>query len=781
MAHPLNRPRFDARVGRVVEGYGDPSAARHAHDARRSRHGRSSSGSSSGPAGIDPYATAVSDVYQDLFGEGSYTGKGIYDVDAFEAALAGRVPENALLSHDLFEGSSRGPDWSPTSSCSRSSRRDYEVAAVRQHRWARGDWQLLPWIIRGRRQSRSPAQRASRSIGRWKMLDNLRRTLSAPAAFLTLVAGWTLPQPPAARVDDVRPRHDRAARPLSRRLPSVIRDAPGISKRSHCAPSAGARRWPPSQIALCDHVPRAPGVADGRRDRPHARPRCSVTHRRLLEWMTAAQAKSDLSLDLPAPIGGCVGRCPAVVAGLSPSFALRGRDAWPIAVPFLAAVGPLAARRAVGQPATARRPDAGAVGAGRAGSSARPPAARGGSSRPSSAPRTRACRPTTSRRTRSQLSPTARRPPTSDSTCSPPSPPATSAGSGTLDDRRPAEATLATMGRLERFRGHFYNWYDTTRPSPAGAPLRVDGRQRQPRGSSARSAATPVASGSIARCSVTSVRRDRGRRSCSSREATNALARRPAHARSRAAHLDQACEAARARCFATRPRTVADWVVRLGQLAGQADALVDIARTLTAERGEGEDSEVLVWAEATRATIASHRARPRTTDAVGSPSRRPSSPASTDAAARRRSRAAPSVPRVPPWPSWRTSARARSASSPPRSRGGRRGGSPPTTERVEHVHELIGQLEGAAAASRALVERLSAVAARHGPALRGDGLRLPLRLAPQALLDRLPRHGREPRSELLRPARLGGAARELRRDRQGRRRRRRTGSASAAR
>src|SRR5438477_4201491 len=102
MAHPLNRPRFDDDTHRVVEGYAvlQPRVTPPLPGGAGSFFQRLSSG----PAGIDPYAAAVSDVYQDLFEEGSYTGKGIYDVDAFEAALAGRVPENALLSHDLFEG-----------------------------------------------------------------------------------------------------------------------------------------------------------------------------------------------------------------------------------------------------------------------------------------------------------------------------------------------------------------------------------------------------------------------------------------------------------------------------------------------------------------------------------------------------------------------------------------------------------------------------------------------------------------------------------------------------
>ena len=103
MAHPLNRPRFDSRLGRVIEGYA-LLQPRVTPTLPTDREGSLYQRIFSGPAGIDPYASAVSDVYQDLFGEGSYTGKGIYDVDAFEAALAGKVPENSLLSHDLFEG-----------------------------------------------------------------------------------------------------------------------------------------------------------------------------------------------------------------------------------------------------------------------------------------------------------------------------------------------------------------------------------------------------------------------------------------------------------------------------------------------------------------------------------------------------------------------------------------------------------------------------------------------------------------------------------------------------
>ncbi|HZN02627.1 MAG TPA: glycosyl transferase, partial [Candidatus Polarisedimenticolia bacterium] len=187
MAHPLNRPRFDSRKGRVVDGYAilqprlTPCLPTGPDSTTYQRI-------VSGPGGVDPYAAAISDVYQDLFGEGSYTGKGIYDVDAFEAALEGKVPENTLLSHDLFESAFARTGLATDVDLFEEFPSNYEVAAQRQHRWVRGDWQLLPWIL-GRRM-RIPG------LGRLKMVDNLRRSLAAPAAFLLAVAAWTLPNVP---------------------------------------------------------------------------------------------------------------------------------------------------------------------------------------------------------------------------------------------------------------------------------------------------------------------------------------------------------------------------------------------------------------------------------------------------------------------------------------------------------------------------------------------------------------------------------------------------------
>jgi cyclic beta-1,2-glucan synthetase len=193
VAHPLNHPRFDPHVGLVVQGHGilqprvTPSLPIGSEGSLFQR-------AFSGPNGLDPYALAVSDVYQDLFEEGSYCGKGIYEIDTVVAALKGQIPENSVLSHDLLEGIFARAGLVSDIEVVEEFPSRYAVAAARQHRWVRGDWQLLPWIFgfpyKGRDGSRKTAIPL---MGRWKLLDNLRRSLSAPAAILALLVAWLQP------------------------------------------------------------------------------------------------------------------------------------------------------------------------------------------------------------------------------------------------------------------------------------------------------------------------------------------------------------------------------------------------------------------------------------------------------------------------------------------------------------------------------------------------------------------------------------------------------------
>ncbi|MBS1970300.1 MAG: hypothetical protein JSU04_08325 [Bdellovibrionales bacterium] len=183
MMHPLNEARYDSEKQRVTEGYGILQP-RITPTLPGLHEGSLFQVFSSGPSGVDPYASAVSDVYQDLFDEGSFTGKGIYNLRAFEQSLRGRIPENSLLSHDLFEGCYARAGFLSDVEFFEEFPTHTMVSALRSHRWVRGDWQLLPWIL-GRGSSSISA------LGRWKMIDNLRRSLVAPAIFFLVVFALT--------------------------------------------------------------------------------------------------------------------------------------------------------------------------------------------------------------------------------------------------------------------------------------------------------------------------------------------------------------------------------------------------------------------------------------------------------------------------------------------------------------------------------------------------------------------------------------------------------------
>lgn len=141
--------------------------------------------------GLDPYATAVSDVYQDLFDEGSFTGKGIYEVDAFSKAVDWSFAENHILSHDLIEGCHARSGFVSDVEVFDDFPSRYDADARRQHRWARGDWQLLPWLGPTVPTARGWRRNPISMLGRWKVFDNLRRTLVPASLLLFLVVAWS--------------------------------------------------------------------------------------------------------------------------------------------------------------------------------------------------------------------------------------------------------------------------------------------------------------------------------------------------------------------------------------------------------------------------------------------------------------------------------------------------------------------------------------------------------------------------------------------------------------
>ena len=188
MAHPLNRAIYDPGAGRVVAGYGilQPRVGVSLTSAQQSTF----AAIHSGRPGVDPYTTAVSDVYQDLYGEGSFTGKGIIDVTAFLGATRGRFPVNTLLSHDLIEGNFARAGLATGVVLYDDYPTTYLAHARRKHRWIRGDWQLLPWLRRrvpgpeGVERNRLPL------VSRWKILDNLRRSTVELSQLGLILAGW---------------------------------------------------------------------------------------------------------------------------------------------------------------------------------------------------------------------------------------------------------------------------------------------------------------------------------------------------------------------------------------------------------------------------------------------------------------------------------------------------------------------------------------------------------------------------------------------------------------
>ncbi|HWW94566.1 MAG TPA: glucoamylase family protein, partial [Vicinamibacteria bacterium] len=360
IAHPLNRPRFDARTGRVTEGYGilQPRVSVTMASAAGSLFARLYAGHT----GVDPYTTAVSDTYQDLFGEGIFTGKGLYDVDAFMAALDGRVPENALLSHDLFEGVYARTGLVTDVEVVDDYPASVLVHARRQHRWVRGDWQILRWLFpwvpsrSGLTRNRLPL------ISRWKIFDNLRRSLVAPATVALLLMAWAyLPGSPTIWTAAILAA---IAFPL---CPLLLEIASGPRPQQPWRVFLRAV-WEDGKTTLAQVSLQVTFLASQAYERVHAIVltlfRLGATQRRLLEWETAAASaareaslarrtsKGQFLLEmLASPVVALIGLL--LIAAVRPNALLTG-------IPVLAlwAAAPLIAY-ALSQPVLARRVEPG--------------------------------------------------------------------------------------------------------------------------------------------------------------------------------------------------------------------------------------------------------------------------------------------------------------------------------------------------------------------------------------------------------------------------------------
>jgi cellobiose phosphorylase len=335
MAHPLNKPEFDPVREIVTVGHGimQPRVGVSLPGARRSWYVRLFAGD----AGIDPYTREVSDLYQDVFCEGSFIGKGIYDVDAFERAMHGRFPENIILSHDLLEGCHARAALVSDVEFYEEHPSSYMVDAARRHRWIRGDWQIARWLLpRVAGPDGVRVRNPLSLLSRWKLCDNLRRSLFPIALMLLATAVWLL-----------LPEHCLLGLllvPVIIALPTALASAAGIVRKpaempwrlhlngqvAHCGRQAG-------QVALViAFLPHDAWLSLDAIMRTLYR--LMISHKRLLEWQTSSETEKTTVTHL-AGMYAAMWSAPAAALGVAAFLWQVGSPQLPWVSPILAAWG----------------------------------------------------------------------------------------------------------------------------------------------------------------------------------------------------------------------------------------------------------------------------------------------------------------------------------------------------------------------------------------------------------------------------------------------------------
>ncbi|MCE9604344.1 MAG: cyclic beta 1-2 glucan synthetase [Planctomycetia bacterium] len=459
MAHTLNRPVIDSQLRRVVEGYGimQPRVGVSLPSARRSWFVRLFAGD----VGVDPYTRVVSDVYQDLFGEGSFVGKGIYDVDAFEQTCSG-FPENKILSHDLLESAYARSGLLSDVELYEDFPSRYMADVSRRHRWMRGDWQIAAWTLPRVPDRAGKLIRNTISIlSKWKIFDNLRRSATAIGGTALLLGSWAHGST-SAWIAATLTLLSVGLVPLLSTLRELTRKQAEIPLRAHLLASLSAAATHAAH-ALFTILFLAYDAYIGLDAIARTIARVAWTRRNLLEWKTSSDAQRGPCTDLVG-FYRTMWFGPTIALFAGAYLFLFSSAALPVALPFLILW--------MCSPAVAwwlSRPLA-------------PPQVRLSNSQQeflgAVARRTWRYFETFAAKEENWLPPDNYQEHPAPQVASRTSP--TNLGMGLLADLAAydlgycsagrllerTQRTLGTMDRMERYRGHFYNWYDTRSLAP---------------------------------------------------------------------------------------------------------------------------------------------------------------------------------------------------------------------------------------------------------------------------------------------------------------------------